>query len=189
MILIALFFAIILISFLGSFLERYKQAVNYGSMLSFSSLARDPNYIKYNRFALGNNAQNIIRSAQQAIPEGRALVSWTPLQFHLDHHRNPIFDVDPAGLTNPWVDIPFKGSTHDILSYFNKKHIRYIIWEYRGPAIRPMKNNEIRLKSLFPRERSIAAKTYLFSQLLYRLSKNTQILFNNGSIIVLKISD
>jgi len=189
MALIAFFFAIILFSFLGSSIERYKQAINNGSVLSFQNLAKDPNYIKYNQFALGNNAKNIIRRAQKSIPKGKALIAWTPLQFHLDYHRNTIFDVDPAGLASPWMDIPFKGTTNDIISYFNKKHIKYIIWEYRGPAIRSTKEYTIRMKSLFPRERSIAIKTYLFHQLLSRISKNAQILFNNGSIAVLKIPD
>ena len=42
-------------AFYGSFTERVKQAFEYGSILSFNTLPKNPNYIAYNRKELSDH--------------------------------------------------------------------------------------------------------------------------------------
>jgi hypothetical protein len=187
------FFALVsmalLVAFYGSFTERVKQAVQYGSILSFHELAINSKYIAYNQFALSAEAKKQVQKAQKFIPEGKTFVAWTPLAFHLDYQRNEIIDVDPAGLTNPWLNFPFGHGTEAGVSYFKNRGIKYVLWQYRGYAVRS-EEALIRLASSpFKRRRVIGVKTHQFVKFLLNLAKQSQILYNDGSIVVLKLPE
>jgi len=187
--LFALVSTALLVAFYGSFAERVKQAVEYGSILSFHKLAINSKYIAYNQFALSPEAKKQVQKAQQFIPEDKTLVAWTPLAFHLDYKRNEIIDVDPAGLTNPWLKFPFGNRTEAGMSYFKTRGIKYVLWQYRGYAVRS-EEALIRLASSpFKRRRVIGVKTHQFVKFLLNLAKQSQILYNDGSIVVLKLPE
>ena len=189
LVIFALFSIGIIGSFSSSFAERGEQAWLYGSLLSFPQRPRDPEYIAYNRFALSSAAKEEIQKAQQFIPQGEPLIAWTPLALQLDYRRNRIIDIDPAGLANPWVDFPFGRESSDGVKYFINGGACYILWQYRSYAVRPVGNLIEEAASPYPRSHTIGVRTHQFLKMLYAMTKDSQILGNNGSIVVIKLLD
>jgi hypothetical protein len=175
--------------FATSFAERGKQAFYYGSLLSFPKRARNPEYIAYNRYAFSADAKKEVQTAQQLVPEDAVLIAWTPLSFHLDYNRNRIIDIDPAGLANPWIDFPFGKELGDGIKYFIDSGAYYVLWHYRSYAVRPMGNLQEEAASPYPRAHTIGVRTHQLVEMLYDMTKDSQILGNNGSIVVFKLSD
>ncbi len=175
--------------FSSSLAERAKQAIHYGSLLSFPKRARNPEYIAYNRYAFSSDAKKEVQTAQQMVPEGALLIAWTPLAFHLDYNRNRIVDIDPAGLANPWLDFPFGKDFSDGVKYFIDSGAYYILWHYRSYAVRPVGNLREEAASPYPRAHTIGVRTHQLVEMLYDMIKDSEILGNNGSIVVFKLSD
>ena len=175
--------------FSTSFAERGRQALHYGSLLSFPKRARNPEYIAYHRYAFSADAKKEIQTAQQMVPEGALLVAWTPLAFHLDYSRNRIIDIDPAGLANPWIDFPFGKDLSDGIRYFIDAGAYYVLWHYRSYAVRPVGNLREEIASPYPRAHTIGVRTQQMVEMLYDMTQNSQILGNNGSLVVFKLSD
>jgi hypothetical protein len=175
--------------FFSSFAERGKQAFQYGSLLSFPKRARNTEYIAYNRYAFSSDAKKEVQTAQQMVPEGALLIAWTPLAFHLDYNRNRIIDIDPAGLANPWIDFPFGKELSDGIKYFIDSGAYYVLWHYRSYAVRPVGNLREEAASPYPRAHTIGVRTHQLVEMLYDMTKDSQILGNNGSIVVFKLSD
>ena len=111
-------------AFVPSLIARGRQAVQSGSILAFSDEAQKPSYLSYNQAALDNSMKEFIRQLQARVPPGQPLLAWINTPFHLDYRRNPIYDAEPPGLSTPWAHIP--------------PEVRYILWEYRGFAVRPV---------------------------------------------------
>jgi hypothetical protein len=175
--------------FSSSLAERAKQAIHYGSLLSFQKRARNPEYIAYNRYAFSSDAKKEVQTAQQMVPEGALLIAWTPLAFHLDYNRNRIVDIDPAGLANPWLDFPFGKDLSDGVKYFIDSGAYYILWHYRSYAVRPVGNLREEAASPYPRAHTIGVRTHQLVEMLYDMTQDSQILGNNGSIVIMELSD
>jgi hypothetical protein len=174
--------------FYESLAERARQAYQFGSTLSFSELARDPLYLDYNQYALSSDAKKDIQEAQLVVPEGRTLVAWTPLAMHLDYRRNRILDIDPAGLANPWLGFPFGRQVGEGVKYFINLDAHYVLWQYSSLAVRPEQALLEWATSPYGRSHTIGVRTYQFVNTLRGMAKNSHILYNNGSIVVIQIS-
>jgi hypothetical protein len=187
-IIIYAFISILLLgAFYESFSKRVKQAYTYGSILSFHKVARDQTYLTYNHYALSADAKKNIQKAQQIIPQGEAFVAWTPLAFHLDYQRNPIIDIDPAGLASPWVDFPSGQGTEEGIKYFRNLGIDYVLWQNKGYGVRSERAMSYTTSSPFDHLHFIGVKTHQFFKFLLNLTQQSQILYNDGSILILKI--
>jgi hypothetical protein len=113
--------AISLLLFLPSLRDRVEQAVHSGSVLAFSWLAPDPEYIAYSQQVLYGDMRGRVGAAQSKVPAGEAAVVWINAPFYLDYARNRLADVEPgAGLIAPWSQMP--------------RDARYFIFEYGGYA-------------------------------------------------------
>jgi hypothetical protein len=110
-----------LLAFLPSLREREAQARNSGSILAFSWLADDPEYLAYNQKVLHGSTREKVAATQRMIPAGETVIAWINAPFYLDYARNRIIDAEPAGLSTGWAVIP---------------PARYFIWEYGGYATR-----------------------------------------------------
>ena len=113
--------AISLLLFLPSLRDRVEQAVHSGSVLAFSWLAPDAEYIEYSRQVLYGDMRQRVAAAQAKVPAGEVAVVWINAPFYLDYARNRLADVEPgAGLIAPWSKMP--ADAH------------YFIFEYGGYA-------------------------------------------------------
>jgi hypothetical protein len=184
----ALFAVGLAVIFYESLAERARQAYQFGSTLSFSELARDPLYLDYNKYAFSPDAKKDIQKAQLVVPEGRNLVAWTPLAMHLNYRRNRILDIDPAGLANPWLGFPFGRQVGEGVKYFINLDAHYVLWQYSSLAVRPEQALLEWAASPYARSHTIGARTYQFVNTLKDMARDSQIFYNNGSIVVIQIS-
>ena len=107
-------------AFTPSFLDRASQAIHSGSVLAFSWLAPDTDYLAYSRQVLDGDARRRVQAAQAKTPPDQAVMAWINAPFYLDYRRNPIEDVEPSeGFVAPW-------------SRMSGGH--YFIWEYMSYA-------------------------------------------------------
>jgi len=127
---------------------RYRQAWDYGSILAFADVARDPAFLDYTAYALSDQARDRVRGLQAQVPPSELLLTWIATPFHLDYARNRIIDAEPAGMTTPWAHIP--------------PDVRYVLWQYRGFAVRPLELDEEAVTGTNPLEQITAIKSYKF---------------------------
>jgi len=185
---LAVFATGLVVIFYASLAERARQAFQFGSTLSFSELAKDPLYLAYNKYAFSSEAKKDIQEAQLVVPGGRNLAAWTPLAMHLDYRRNRILDIDPAGLANPWLEFPFGRQVGEGVKYFINLDAHYVLWQYSSPAVRPEQALLEWAASPYARSHTIGVRTYQFVKTLRGMARDSQILYNNGSIVVMQIS-
>ena len=89
-------------------------------MLAFRASTSAP-YLAYSGAVLAGGYRDRVAEMQARVPAGAPLLAWIATPFHLDFARNEVFDVDVAGLANPWASMP---------------PVRYVLWSYRGFAVR-----------------------------------------------------
>jgi hypothetical protein len=184
---VAFFSLVLLVAFFASFSERVKQAFTYGSILSFSNLAKDPKYVAYNHYVFSAAAKKKVHTAQQIVPQNESLAAWTSLALHLDYRRNRIVDIEPAGLASPLTDFPFGQGTADGIRYFQALGIDYVLWQYRGYAVRSEQSILTMAASPYEGFQRIGVSTHQFVKFLINLTKQSEILYNDGSIVLLKL--
>jgi len=83
-----------------------KQASECGSTLSFRNFACSEAYMTYNDSVLDGTIVDQVEKLQLVVPEGAPIVAWLNYSHLLDFQRNPIIEVDTAGLRNPWAVMP-----------------------------------------------------------------------------------
>jgi len=189
LLILALLSITLLGSFYGSFTERIKQAFQYGSILSFSDLARHPLFLDYNQFVLSAEASEKVLRAQQIVPKGEPLVAWTPLAIHLDYQRNRILDVNPSGLAAPWVDFPFVKGSDTGITFFEQLEVRFLLWQYSGPFVRSEEYLKEWTQSPFFHYRTVGLRTLEFVKMLSDIVEHSQILYDDGTIMVIRLHD
>jgi hypothetical protein len=160
------------LAFAPSLRDRVKQSLDAGSELAFWWLAKDPDYIDYNREVLYGDMRQRVALAQAAAPAGETLVAWINAPFYLDYARNRIADVQPgSGLTAPWAKIP---------------EAHYFIWEYNGYAnIDPSTYREEMAEAPDLTRRYSGARLSITEQLDARMQRG-QKLYDDGAIAVFR---
>ena len=184
---VASFSLILLVAFFASFSERVKQAFTYGSILSFSNLARDPKYVAYNQYVFSAAAKKKVHTAQQIVPKHELLAAWTSLAFYLDYKRNHIIDIEPAGLASPLTAFPFGQGIEDGITYFKTLGVDYVLWQYRGYAVRSEQSILTMAASPYEGFHRIGVRTHQFLKFLINLTKQSEILYNDGFFVILKL--
>ncbi len=159
--------------FAPSLLGRIDQAWTYGHVLAFGWSATQGEYFDYNRARLGKDAGDGARGAQKLVPPGEPILVWTESPFQFDFARNPILDVQPAGLATPWARVPT---------------VRYLIWEYRGFAVRTPQAYEDAAEGVGLYERIIALRSLAFVRALDAATRSGRILYNDGWLVVVALA-
>jgi len=77
--------------------------------------------VGYNRGVLDGPERENVRAIQEKVPPGEPVLAWVNTPFYLDYKRNRIYDIEPAGIGNPWATVP---------------PARYLILDYDGYATR-----------------------------------------------------
>jgi hypothetical protein len=157
-------------AFVPSLAARCRQAVRSGSILAFSDEAQKPSYLSYNKAALDNSMKQFIRQLQAKVPPGEPLLAWMNTPFHLDYRRNPIHDAEPAGLVTPWARIP--------------PEVRYVLWEYRGPAVRSVADYKAWMRAPGARDRLIATRAFEFARQFEKLANTGKVLYHDDRFVL-----
>jgi hypothetical protein len=155
--------------FWPSLCERATQAMKTGSVLAFSALARQQGYAYVNERLMDPSERDAVARAQARVPAGEELVAWINAPFYLDFRRNPIVDVDPAGLATGWAGFPVA---------------RYFIWEYNGLATSPASDYAREAKGVGVHARMIGLSSLAFARRLEIAVRTGSVMYNDGRIIV-----
>ena len=102
------------------------------------------------------------------------MIAWINAPFYLDYRRNPVFDVDVAGLATPWSRMPAA---------------RYVMWEYRGYAVRSPKSYNKSARQARSYDREIALRSLSFARQLEDWSRRAEILYDNGGVALFRLPD
>jgi hypothetical protein len=164
--------AVSLAGFWRSLADRVGQAVETGSILSFSKLAREPAYLAVNRSLLDPSEAVRVAAAQHHVPAGAVLVAWINTPFHLDFARNPVVDVEPSGLATPWSRMP---------------DARYFAWEYNGLATSAPGDYARQARGIGANERRAGLSCVVFGQWLENAARAGTVLYNDGHMVVFSL--
>lgn len=151
---------------------RLTQALAYGSILAFPDLAEDENYLRYNHDVLYGSFARSSAAAQAAVPRGAPLVAYINTPFWLDFARNPIADLDPAGLATPWADIP---------------PARYVLWELDGFATIQLRGYEKERDRPGLLQARIGDAGLRLTRVLIALARSSQVIYSDGRALVMKL--
>jgi hypothetical protein len=161
-----------LLAFAPSLRDRVNQARNSGSVLAFSWLAPEPEYLAYNWQVLYGDMRQRVATAQAAVPPGEEAVVWINAPFYLDFTRNRIADVEPgAGLITPWSKMP---------------DAHYFIWEYGGWANMELKDYREEMAEGPDIMRRVGAARLNMTEKLDAMIRRSQKLYDDGSIAVFR---
>ena len=165
-----------MLAFAPSLHKRAKQALDAGSVLAFSWLAPDPDYLDYNREVLYGDVRQRVAKAQAIVPSGEAAVVWINAPFYLDFKRNRIADIEPgAGLIAPWSGLP---------NVMPDAH--YFIWEYGGYANMDPKDYRDEMVEGPDMMRRVAAARLNMTEKLDAIMQRSQKLYDDGAIAVFR---
>jgi hypothetical protein len=165
--------AIVPLSAFGfSLFDRISTALSTHSSASFSWLANDADYLEYNQDVLTGPERREVQSLQKLVPPGKPILAWMNAPFYLDYRRNPIIDIDTAGLGVPWAAMP---------------DAQYLIWDYQGFATADEK--EYMARALHPgaAERKDSLITLDFIRRLRARVEKSQVLYDDGEIKVVRL--
>ena len=165
--------AMVAVSFVPVRMTSLRQASEHGSILAFSKLATAPDYLSYMRVALSDERRRLVRSLQERVPAEQPLVAWIDQPYFLDYARNPIFDVDLAGLARSWATLP--------------DHVRHVIWEISGPGVRGLAHYEAGARGPGANERLLNVRAIAFAKMLDQAVKGGTILFFDGRYVVARL--
>jgi hypothetical protein len=162
-----------LLPFSIGFPGRVVQALRQGSLLGFRALAEKPWYVEYNQHVLHGRMRQQVEAAQAAVPIGAAMIAWINAPFWLDYARNPIHDLDLAGLETPWAAVPATA---------------YVIWEYNGVATPQMRGYELESKEPGALQARIAAAGMRMAYAMIDLARHSTIIYDDHQIMVLRLA-
>lgn len=154
--------------------ERWGHVRRIGSLIAFHDLAQRPDYVEYNRKVLQGEMAELLHRAQSAVPEREPIIAWVNTPFHFDFRRNPVHDIELAGLGNRWAEMP---------------PTRYVIWQYAGLATISVEDYRLRLVEPGDRERFNAKRGLTAVYMFDRMARQSEELFREGGIIVFRCRD
>jgi hypothetical protein len=165
--------AVPVLMFAPSLRDRAEQALHSGSVLAFSWLAPDADYLEYNRQVLYGDVRQRVAAAQAKVPAGDEVVAWINAPFYLDYARNRIVDVEPGqGLVAPWSVMPVE--------------VRYFMWEYRGYA-NMEEADYLEVMAEGPDVlRHVAAARLKLTRQLNEIMEHSEKLYDDGEIAVFR---
>jgi hypothetical protein len=164
---------LIIAAFAPDLRVRMEQAVKAGTIFAIPRLANSERYRDYNRLMFHAGAGERIRAIQQRIPADAAILAWINTPFHLDYRRNPIIDVDIAGLTTPWA---------------RSSGARYVLWEYQGYGVRSPRHYARQARRTGRQVSAAAARGAAFAAYLRDQAGRGEFLFNDGAIAVFRLA-
>ena len=101
-VLLVIFFASPLRERLGALLHQNSQLA-YLHRWNHGQLARNRDF---EQWALAGQGAAAVHRLQEKIPPGQPFLAWTATPFLFDFHRNPIIDINIAGVGQLWGRIP-----------------------------------------------------------------------------------
>jgi hypothetical protein len=161
-----------LLAFAPSLRVRILSEAEAHSAVSYWWLAKDPDYLAYNRKILFGPEAQTVKALQDRIPAGEPILAWMNTPFLLDYKRNRIIDIDTAGVGVPWAKIPAA---------------RYLIWDYAGFATADEEDYLVRALNAGAGERRDSRLTLDFIGRLERMCEKGKVLYDDGEVKIVRL--
>jgi hypothetical protein len=164
--------AIPLAAFGPSLRTRVLTALHTHSMVSYSWVLEDEDYVDYIRRVLYGPERQAVHALQQRVPAGEPILAWTNTPFYLDYRRNRIIDIDTAGIGTPWARMP---------------EASYLIWDYDGFATLASEDHTQRTKNAGANERKDAALTLEFIKQLDLAVSQGEVIYDDDDVKIVRL--
>jgi len=151
---------------------RFQAALGFGSILAFPGLAQDEDYVRYNYDVLYGTFQRRTSRVQAAVPAGAPLIAYINTPFWLDFTRNPVADIEVAGLATPWASIP---------------EAEYILWELNGFATIQLIGYQLERDRPGLLQARIGDAGLRLTHVLIQQARSGTVLYNDGNTMVLRL--
>ncbi|MEE8429015.1 MAG: hypothetical protein V3S33_05890, partial [Gammaproteobacteria bacterium] len=187
-ILLAILPGVLIALFADTSVDRLERVRNQQTLVSFSI-----NRIAINAFRHGISplARTRIRFAQQSTIPGEVILVLNAAPFQFDFKRNPIYSITPVGLFNPWLRLPLHESADTVKDYLRLQHIRYVLFQYRGLGFNNAAQSRLQWQAKHvvpPLQRKTADVSFRFREALYRMARPDNVVFDNGSLLVMDLA-
>ncbi len=182
--------SIIALAFAPSYLARISQSHKVGHAIGIPSLA-NLRYIHWFQQQMSDEVSSRIRNAQTAVPACASVLVWIGSPVHLDYSRNPIYDVDLAGLTSPWSGYPFFEDTEAQVTFLRGLGIEFVFWQYRNSPDRSLVFLRHREQQPYLRRHLAGRNGAAFLQSLQQMSFSSQYaqtIYDDGEYRVMKLT-
>jgi hypothetical protein len=166
------------VAFLSSTSTRIAQIAHRGMPLSYYAQGYTPEYqqklLEYHREVFSGSVQSKLSALQALVPAGEPLGSWVMTPFWFDFSRNPIFQVEPGGLSMSWSHMPVT--------------VNYFIWEYQGVAVRSDREYMNQASGPGRQNRVSAVRTLIFLTDLKERIKTAELIYADKSYLLVKFN-
>ena len=136
---------------------------------------------------MSDEAKGEASELQNLVPEGEILLAWISLPAHLDYRRNPILNIEPAGLGSPAQDFPFDGDAEAHENYLRRHGVRYVLWQHSGIVARSVERLSIEITSPFGYVRRDGLNAIAFNRMLLDLSQRSNILHQDKTYLLFRL--
>lgn len=109
---------------------------------------------------------------QAQIPPGEPVIVWANGASMLDYARNPIMDLDVAGLSNRWAHTP---------------EASWVIWQYRGFGVRRPEDYQRIMREAGRNETAMNARALAFTMALNAVAQQSEVVADTGEVVLLHV--
>ena len=180
---------LIALPFFPSFLSRVRQSAELGHAIGVAPFAT-PHYVHQFQRLAGDKSGRQVALIQDAIPPGVPVLAWITAPIHLNYARNPIHDVDLAGLTSPWLTFPFFGTPEEQVTSLKELGVAYVIWQHQGFGVRSVHYLRHREGQPYKRRHTSGRNGLAFVEFMRTLSASPHLsdtLYDDGEIRLFRL--
>jgi len=158
-------------SFKMSIVQRYSELESPGTTLAYAP-RMSPEYLNYVDHIDDGPTRDKVRRLRNLVPAGETVLVWINAPFYLDYSRNPIADVDIAGVCTTWARLP---------------RTRYVIWDYAGFPTFRKEDLGFMLNDVGAMHRLRGVRVMETIQTFIRLVQSGEIVYNDHSTVVVRL--
>lgn len=164
-------------AFATSVVGRVERAVDRDMTLAVHWATPEDRYkveVDYSDYVLNGEMKRMVAAEQEFVPRGEPVIALINAPFYLDLDRNPVTDVELAGLATPWAKVPTSG---------------YVMFEYAGIATPHIYGKQELIDAPGAHEWLIYARALKFAKLIERARKTGDIISDDGRFLVVRLPD
>ena len=168
-----------------SLLFRVQRLINDRTTLNYPL---EKNYVEYTKAVIEEKSdyKKWITHLQSKTEQGKAILAWISEPFYLDFSRNPIFSIIRPHTLLPRM--PDGIDWRSIQKFLEEWKISYVIWGYNEPTMLTEKTLKTQMKITDAKSYKIHKLTEGFIRSLKTLSEHNKIIYDDGLVKIIKIS-
>ncbi len=169
--------------------KRINRMYTHHTNLSFPAGTSD-RWKTFKNSIFSEKSKSYFRHIQNLTEKDTTILTWISAPFHVDYTRNKIFSIGmPLGLKAPWVNLPIGTDAKTLKKFLIKKQIRYVMWEYNKSGMTSRNEFYTWTFSPYVMSRTIGQVGIFLHKTLEKIAVDSNVLYNNGHIVLFQIMD